>query len=109
MRARYDQGASPPGLDQIKEREDLDSREIPARKTWQIITEPTDQWHALFNVMPEASKLSPFTKKDIFSEGEMLHDMAKAVKTFIMPKRDTPVSAKDWGEMLICCFEEENS
>ena len=80
-----------------------------ARKTWQIITEPTDQWHALFNVMPEASKLSPFTEKDIFSEGEMLHDMAKAVKTFIMPKRDTPVSAKDWGEMLICCFEEENS
>ena len=76
-------------------------------KTWQTIAEPTHHWHALLDVMPEASEPSPFTEKDIFGEGETLHEMAKAVKTFVTPKRNTPVSSKDWENVFVRCFEEE--
>ena len=78
-----------------------------AGKTWQTIADPTDHWHTLLEAMPEASTPSPFTTKDIFGEGETLHEMAKAVKTFVTPKRNTPVSSKDWETVFVRCFDEE--
>ena len=79
-----------------------------AGKTWTSIADATDYWQNLVEVCPAVTKPCPFTEKDIFGEGETLHELAKAVKTFVTPKRNAPVSSEDWNDVFIRCFEEEN-
>ena len=76
---------------------------------WSDIKDPTEYWQELLDSSsaPAIREPNPFTQETIFGKGNTLHELAKPVKKFVTPRRNTAVSVKEWIKTFTRCLEEE--